>query len=51
MAKRGLAPHLKVGRRVLFNPDSIDKWLRGLETGGTKPEDPPEGGVLRRVQP
>ena len=51
LAKRGKLPHIRVGRRVFFRAEALDKWVRNLETGGAESEAPPERGVLRRVKP
>lgn len=51
LAQQGKVPHIRVGRRVFFRAEALDSWIRGIETGGIRKEDPPERGVLRRVQP
>jgi len=50
LAKRGEVPHVRVGRRVFFRAEALDAWVRGLETGGVKTEEPPALGTLRRIQ-
>lgn len=50
LAKRGDMPHIRVGKRVFFRRDSIDRWLKDLETGGSVKDDAPEYGKLRKIQ-
>jgi excisionase family DNA binding protein len=33
LARRNLIPHVKVGRRTLFDPDAIERWIAA---GGTR---------------
>lgn len=50
LAKRGQCPHIRVGKRVFFRKDSLDKWLDDLETGGrAAQEDGQEYGKLRKI--
>lgn len=34
LVRRGILPAVRVGRRILFRPDSIEKFLDGRESGG-----------------
>lgn len=39
-AKEKYLPHIKIGRKVLFPPDEVGKWLRGHQgSQPTKIED------------
>lgn len=49
-AKRGKVPHIRIGKRVFFRAESLDQWLKGLETGGGQQEQVVRG-TLRRVEP
>jgi len=51
LAKRGLIPHVRVGRRVFFRAEALDEWVRDLETGGSRQEEVVQRGTLRRVEP
>lgn len=31
LAKQGLIPHIRVGKRVLFRKETLDKWLEDKE--------------------
>ena len=51
LVKRGSIPHIRVGKRIFFRRDSIDQWLKDLETGGCPKEETPDGyGKLRKIQ-
>ena len=50
LAKQGIIPHIRIGRRVFFRQDSLDKWLDDLETGGTPKEEASEYGQLRKIK-
>ncbi len=32
LAKKGEVPHIKVNRRVLFRKESLDSWVKDLES-------------------
>lgn len=51
-ARKGLIPHVRIGRRVLFSQEGLDKWTEDLESKSViKLEDQPETyGVLRKIK-
>lgn len=34
LARENKIPHVRIGRRILFKIESIDKWLEDIEDGG-----------------
>lgn len=50
MCKRGEIPHFKVGSRVLFNIDTLNTWIAGLEGLGADREPEQQYGKLRKVK-
>lgn len=43
-------PHMQFGRRILFNLESVEKWMRDRECSGEREEVVPRYGQLRRVE-
>lgn len=51
MAKKGLVPHVRLGRRVVFRAETLDKWLSSQEEQSCKHElITPAAGKLRQVK-
>jgi excisionase family DNA binding protein len=32
LTRRGLVPHIRLGRQVRYRPEAIEEWLREIET-------------------
>ena len=49
-AKKGVIPCVKVGRRVLFSQEGLDKWIEDQEMKSVQPETDNRYGVLRKIK-
>ena len=49
-AKRGVLPHVRVGRTVLFRRASLLAWMEAQEEASVAAEPEPEQGKIRRVK-
>ncbi|NLW90970.1 MAG: helix-turn-helix domain-containing protein [Syntrophomonadaceae bacterium] len=50
-AKKGLVPHVRVGRRVLFSREGLDKYIEDQEAQSISNQPiNPEYGMLRKIK-
>jgi len=49
LAKKGLVPHIRVGKRVLFRQSVLDRWMEEQEKLSTAKKEETGYGKLRRV--
>lgn len=50
MAKKGLIPHIRIGRRVLFRQESLETWLANQESHSLqRPGQLADKGTLRKI--
>lgn len=50
LAKAGELPHIRVGRRLLFRRESLDRWLEQQEAGSVQKPEPVARGKIRRLK-
>lgn len=49
LAKAGEVPHIRVGGRILFRRESLDKWLAEQEAASVR-EEPEQPGKIRKLK-
>jgi excisionase family DNA binding protein len=48
-ARKGLVPHVRIGRRVIFSQEGLDQWMADQEAQSIYKEDR-RYGVLRKMR-
>ncbi|MGI6422177.1 MAG: helix-turn-helix domain-containing protein [Syntrophomonadaceae bacterium] len=50
-AKKGIIPCVRIGRRVLFSQEGLEKWIEEQEARSLNSLEPePQFGKLRRIR-
>jgi len=49
LVKTGLVPHIRIGGRLLFRRETLDRWLSEQELAGIK-QEPAALGKIRRLK-
>lgn len=50
LAKAGEVPHIRVGGRILFRRESLNKWLEQQEAASIRQEPEQPAGKIRRLK-
>jgi len=50
MVKAGEIPHIRVGNRILFRRESLDRWLAEQEAGSVRKQEPVVVRGIRRLK-
>lgn len=50
LVKAGKVPHIRVGGRILFRRESLDKWLEEQEETSVRKEPESTSGKIRRLK-
>lgn len=50
LVKAGKVPHIRVGGRILFRRESLDKWLEEQEATSVRKEPESRPGKIRRLK-
>jgi len=49
-ARQRKIPHVRVGSRVLFSREGLDRWIADMEAQSVRKPEPIEYGKLRKIK-